>query len=279
MNTYDISGEVFAESIAEEVRKINPAAFSDPEAQDFADSDAYRFTELYANEHCLRNTAIALPLIRYELAHAAAHPDSRFSNARTHRAYLQHALSVCRILIDLRIPVDPGQEDILLAGAVCHIFPENIRLTDAEEILTTQFHLDPEVGKMVALLFREDNQSDAQQKAFFERVQANKLALILKLADRGNLVEQLYGISSWSARSYIHETRHFFFPMCIYAKTHYPDVIAPVSLLMEKMKCLIEASEILLSRYEARESELTQEIMELQEENASIQRMIRSLQE
>lgn len=242
-----------------------------------APTSAYYYVARYALENQLFNTAIALPQVRETMLHAANAPGSRFHHAGTHIAYFQHCLAVCHMLIDLHISLDELDEDILLASALCHILPENIHFEDLEMELTENCHLDLEVYKTVLLIFRETDGTDAEQKIFYERVRENKLALLIKLADRGNLVEQLYGVSSWSARSYIHETRTFYFPMCIYAKAHYPELLAPVSVMMEKMRCLIEIAEILLSRYEAREIELSQEILSLQEENATISRMIQQL--
>lgn len=237
----------------------------------------YESIAAYAAERKLTNTAAALSLVYDLLGRAAEHPASRFRNARTHIAYRAHAMAVCHMLIDLHVPVSAEEEDILLASALCHVLPENIQMEDLEKELSLKEHLSADVCRTVRMIFWDNNNSGAEEKAFYDRIRENKLALMIKLADRGNLVEQLYGISNWTARNYIHETRSFFFPMCIYAKEHYPDLQAPVSVLMEKMRCLTEVAEILLSRYERREAELSQEILELQEENATLRSLIRSL--
>lgn len=237
----------------------------------------YESIAAYAAEKGLVYTAAALPLVYDLLGRAADHPSSRFCSAAKHIAYRAHAMAVCHMLIDLHVPVSAEEEDILLASALCHVLPENIRMENLEEELSLKEHLHPDVCRTVRLIFWDDNNSGAGQEAFYDRIRDNKLALMIKLADRGNLVEQLYGISGWTARSYIHETRSFFFPMCIYAKEHYPDLLAPVSVLMEKMRSLTEVAEILLSRYERREADLSQEILELQEENATLRSLIQSL--
>lgn len=238
----------------------------------------YRYIQEYAERKNLGNTAAALPAVQSIMANAADMPQSRFHSAYVHNGYFEHALQVCRMLIDLRLPLDRQQEDILLAAAICHVLPETIRYNDLEGEVGSQVMLHPQIYDIVRLLFREDNLSDAQQKLFFESVRRNKLALLIKLADRGNLVQQLYGVSSWSARQYIYETKTYFFPMCIYAKEHYPELLAPVSVLMEKIRCLTEVGEILLSRYEATEAALSQEILHLQEENATLKGIIKGLQ-
>lgn len=234
----------------------------------------YGIVAQYAQERGLKNTQAALPLARSLMLTAASHPHSLFRNERTHLAYFRHCLSVCHILIDLQPSVSPQEEDILLAAAVCHVLPENIRFLDLDAVLAD---LDPQVRSTVRLIFREGDGVEGQERAFYEAIQKDKLALLIKLADRGNLVEQLYTITSARSHRYMYETRTYFLPMCLYAKEQYPELIPTVSVLMEKMRCLLEVSEILLNRYEAVEAELVTEILALKEENAALRRNIRAL--
>lgn len=240
------------------------------------DAALYAYEANYAAQRELKNTAIALPLVRYLTAHAAESEASRFHVAAAHAAYFRHAMMVTQMLIDLHIPLPPEEEDWLLSAAICHILPENIEMPHLEEDLL-HWQLAPETAQIVRTVFWEDNSSGSKQRSYYDRIQTNKLALMLKLADRSNLVEQLYGISGWTARSHIQETKAFFFPMCVYAKEWYPELIAPISVMMEKMRCLMEVAEILLSRYEAREASLSHEILELQEENATLRGFIHAL--
>lgn len=218
----------------------------------------------YAQRHSLKNTECALDFIPTQAA--------RFPDSYVYEGYFAHAIAICGMLIDLHVPVPRMDEDILLASALCHILPENIHYTDFQKELH-EAGFDNSVYQTVKCIVRDDNQTPEQQRSFFDAIEHNRLALLVKLADRGNLVEQLHGISPWSARQYIYETRTFFFPMCIHAKEHFPELIPPVSVMMEKMRCLIEVAEILMSRYEAKENDLMLEILSLQEENA----MLRSL--
>lgn len=261
------------------MHSFRPSAGPCGKGEHNAMDENYRYIRSYAESRNLGCTAAALPAVQNIMANAADLPQSRFHSAHVHIGYFQHALAVCRMLIDLRLPLERREEDILLSAAICHVLPETICYNDLEGEIGAVVLLHPEIYSIVRLLFREDNLSDAQQKLFFESVRRNKLALLIKLADRGNLVQQLYGVSSWSARQYIYETKTYFFPMCIYAKEHYPELLAPVSVLMEKMRCLIQVGEILLSRYEATETALSQEILHLQEENATLKGIIKGLQD
>lgn len=253
--------------------------FFDPkEAESYA--EAYAFVEAYAMEKQLFCTAVALPLVRGIMSQAAENALRRAEKARF-KAYFRHCLAVSRMLIDLDIPLTMQEEDFMLAAAICHILPENpttVTFENMKEELIQEYHLAREVEALVELITREDGLPAAEQKKFYERIRENKLATLIRLADRGNLVQQLYGISTWNAKQYIHETKEYFFPLCIYAKEHYPELIGTISVMMEKMRCHIEVSEIMLNRFEAREQQLMQEVLELQEENARIRWIIQKLQ-
>lgn len=269
--------ELFQQTVNETLQDIQPAILAEnPEG--IGDPQLFDYIAAYAAQRELVNTAIALPLVRYVIAHAAEDPNSRFGASAAHGAYFQHSMTVCRMLIDLHITLPQEDEDILLASAICHILPENITIPDLQERITEQYRLDARIAQIVSTLFWKDNSTAAHQQAYYDRVQKNKLALLVKLADRGNLVQQLYDIDGATARSHIQQTRRFFLPMCIYAKEWYPELIAPVSVMLEKMRCLMEVADILLSRYEVRETALMQEILELQEENATIRGILHANQ-
>lgn len=243
------------------------------------DAALYQYIEAHAAQRQEKNTLAALPQMWRIMSGEAGLPGMRRDIPGNHLAYWRHSLAVCRMLTDLPVTIPYEEEDILLASALCHVLPETFRLPDLKELMTGEMSLDEQIYDTVMLLFRDDPLSDQQQRLYFERLRENRFALLIKLTDRGNLVEQLYGISSWSARSYIYETKTYFLPLCVYAKEHYHDLLAPVSVLMEKMRNLSEVAEILLGRYELREAALTQEILLLQEDNAALRRMIGELQE
>lgn len=265
--------ETIKRQIGLDVFEFDPAFMKGAEEQ-------YDFVQQYVMEKQLFASAYALPLVRGIMSQSADCFSETEAGKQRYRLYFQHCLSVSRMLIDLHLPVSKEEEDYVIAAALCHILPENdsfVTFENLEEMLSWKYLLSSKITEIVRLITRKDGMSEENKKVFYEQIQKNKLALLVRLADRGNLVEQLYGLNSWSAHEYIHETRNFFFPMCIYAKEYYPDIVGPVSVLMEKMRCLIEVSEILLDRYEKREQQLSQEILALKEENSRIRGMIRSL--
>lgn len=240
-------------------------------------SPFYLIIRDYAIERQLTNTLRALDVVCEIFTDAAEDIDARYNNPGRHLAYIRHSMSVTHMLIDFHIPMESREEDMALAATLCHILPENFRSTDWEEELIHHYQLDPEVYEIVNLITREDGLPESQNKIFFEKIHKNKLALLIKLADRGNLTEQLYRIASWNAREYIRETRTYFFPMSIYAKEHYPEIAGTINIMTEKMKCHIEAAEILINRYEMRENQLVKDILELKEENSRIRMIISKL--
>ena len=242
-------------------------------------AEAYAYIESYAYEKKLYNTLLALPLVRGFMLAPADKKVTFRKDFGKEKAYYKHCLAVARMLIDLEIPISDEETDIILAAAICHIMRELIAFPGRAEELTTIYHLDPRVFETVKLVTRDDPLPEKEQRLFYQRIQGNKLALLVRLADRGNLVEQLYGMSLWDAQEYIRETRTYFFPMCIYGKEHFADIRTIINLLMEKMRTLIEVADILSTRYQEREVEITKDILDLQEENSRLRGFIATLEE
>lgn len=271
-----MSENEFQDIFIDAMELIDPSAFDITASKDHSELylPLYKFVERYALEKKLLNTSIALPLVRAMMSREGAERSDEFKDASEYAADFRHCLSVARMLINLHIPLTQEEEDILLASAICHILPENIPYKSSDNRLTREYYLNAEIHKIIVLLHHKNKLSEADERKYYSRIQNHKLALLIALADRGNLMGQLHGISSWSARRYIYETRNCFFPMCVYAKEHYSDLFAPITVLTEKMKSLIEIAEILLSRYESRETELVHEILSLKEENARLKGLI-----
>lgn len=230
----------------------------------------YSQVQEYAAEKKLVYAQKALPFIRESMETKARNA----ATAKRARTELLHCLEVCIMLIDLRLSIPCEEEDTLLAAVLLHIYPENFAVEDLRDKLVRELGFSEDVCNVVETVTPERDLTDEEQQAYYERVQQNRLALLAMLADRGNIVQQLHRFSTWNAHRYIDETKACYYPMCIYGKEHYYDLLAPISVLMEKMRSLIEVAEILLRRYEIREAELIQDILALREENATIKGII-----
>ena len=210
-----------------------------------------------AEQKQLTMTAAALPFIR-----------SHFNMGCD--VYYRRRLSVCRMLIDLHLPVSAELLDILLAVTLNHSLPGDLIPEDHERTLEALTADEPRVGEILAAL----RYTGAD---YYERLVENRYALLIRLTERGVLVESLYDWPAQDARRYVRETRAHFFTMCIYAKEHYREFLGPVSILMEKTRNLTGANEALLKRYEEADDALNSEILSLREENAAIRAMIHEI--
>ena len=228
----------------------------------------------YATNHNLKNTLISLQIL----------PCLLFSNTGefqykedgiTLEKYMKHALYTANLLVDVHPAFNEQEEDLALSVALCHVLVEKVKFEKNGQELTDMYHLDSKVNELIHVNLKDKTKS----AKYYKRIQENKIALLVKLADRCYIVEQLPTHSIHQVRSYVYETKHKFFPMCIYGKEHYPDLYLAIGLLMEKMRTLTEVADILLTRFIERENVLNNEIISLQEENIRIRSLIQQLQE
>lgn len=201
--------------------------------------------------------AMALPFVR---AHFGMGCD----------VYYRRRLSVCRMLIGLHLPVGPAMLDTLLAVVLSHSLPGDRVPEDHMPAMRAMFAADPEVGRILAVLNHEGED-------YYDRLMADRYALLVRLTERGVLVESLYEWPATDALRYIRETREHFFSMCIYAKEHYRELLGPVSILMEKTRNLVIVNESLIHRYDEAENALRSEILATQEENAALRAAIQEI--
>lgn len=237
----------------------------------------YEFVAAHARKQNLPNLLSLLPVVK-EIA------DGQFGNLRGRTqeemyyiSSFHHSLSVCRMLIDLQIPLVPRDEDLLLTVALAHVLPEAFFTDNLWQELQRRCSLDPEVYEMLSLIYVDENNGDFDKDTYFVKIRESKIATLVKLADQSHLIELLYEYNSWSARSFIHETRSYYMPLSIYAKEHYSEIHTAINVLMQKMQNISLGAEILLAQYEARENELLQEILDLEEDNATWKRRIHAL--
>lgn len=260
----------FRQRILSIQEEIGLDVFSYDESEFWMVQSPYEYIEFYALDNNLINTAIALPLARG--MHNGTHRKSTITkHGKTYRVpYVIHPLMVCRMLLDIQIPISKEEEDILLAAALCHDMIEDIPFPDHGKELYTRFHLDKRVYDTVKLLSKRKDFTEEEEKAFFHEIETHPLALLIKLSDRGNNVEDLYNMSNWKVHEYVDETRKFFFPMCDYGIEHFPEIHSSLVILGDKIRCLTETSEILVDRYHALEAELLSELEALQKENEQL---------
>lgn len=225
----------------------------------------------YAKQRSLEQTEQALAFVKQAVENGNPVEQGRY------QAAMRHALETCRMLIDLHLPIDGSDEDSLLAAVILHVYP-GVQATELPRLLE-RLGYGAETCDIVSRIAQNGEMPDEEQQLFYTRAQEHPLALLAALAARGNVVRQLHRVSTWNAHRYIEETKICYYPMAIYGKERYHHLLAPISVLLEKIRTLVEVAEILLRRYEERENELIQDIMSLREENAILKGIIANFSE
>lgn len=237
----------------------------------------YAYIEYYATRKKLMNCSIALRLGR--ALHNSAHRKSGITKDGVfyRLPYYYHCLCVCRMLVDLQSPLSHEEEDILLAAALLHDTIEDVEFERGGLELTQEFGLDPRVYETVKLVSKRKDFTEEEHKAYFRHIEENPLALLIKLSDRSNNVEDLYNMSLWKTHEYVGETRSCFFPMVDYARANYHELLPSIEILYEKINALTQVTEILINRYEKKEVELMKQVEALTLENEALRKELGDL--
>ena len=262
----------FRSAVNEILAAMDPQTLAYDEQEFWMIRPTYEYIEFYALEHCLKNTAVALPLTRG--MHNGIHRKGCVirGGVAYRLPYAIHCLQVCRMLVDLKAPLSAEEMDILLASALCHDMIEDLPFQDGGRELYTEYHLDPSVYETVRLLTKRRDFTPEEEQAHFGAIAADRLALLVKLSDRGHNVEDLYNMSVSKVHEYVGETERYFLPMCDYGMEHYPELRKSIEVLRDKIFSLTIASRILVDRCEARERELQEQLRKLKEENERLRR-------
>lgn len=240
---------------------------------------AYEYLEYYSFERRLWNTCIALPLAR-GLHDGTYRKSSVIKNGDTFKKpYVIHCLLVCRMLADLRVPLSHEEEDILLSAALCHDMIEDLDFANGGRELHEVYGLAPRIYEVVKLVSKRKDFTDEEEREHFRKIQENKLALLVKLSDRSNNVEDMYNMKHRKIHEYVDETNRFILPMCEYGFAHYPELAKSLGILKDKILCLTTGAAVMADRYLERENELHDQLNELRVENKKLFEELKELWE
>lgn len=230
----------------------------------------YEYLECYAVDHRLQNMFLALPLVR-GLHNGVYRKFGVEKGGEMHRLpYVIHCLLVCRMLVDIHPALSSEDQDCLLAAALCHDLIEDIAFEHGGKELITEFHLDPRVYEIVKLVSKRSDFTIEEERQFFDKIQKNPLALLLKLADRGNNVEDLYNMSRKKLEEYLEETEKYFLPMSDYGIDNYPELSIAIHILRDKITILTTVSKVMITKLEARNQILRNQRNQLKLENMKL---------
>lgn len=252
------------------LKMIDPTKLLYNENEYWLIQGTYEYLECYAVDHRLQNMFIALPLVR-GLHNGVYRKFGVEKGGEMHRLpYVIHCLLVCRMLVDIHPALSDEDQDCLLAAALCHDLIEDIAFEHGGKELVTEFHLDPRVYEIVKLVSKRSDFTIEEERQFFDKIQKNPLALLLKLADRGNNVEDLYNMSRKKLEEYLEETEKYFLPMSDYGIDNYPELSIAIHILRDKITILTTVSKVMITKLEARNQILRNQRNQLKFENMKL---------
>ena len=239
----------------------------------------YEFLEYYAEEHRFYNTMIALPLAR-GLHNGTYRKLPVVRDGKTHQLpYLIHCLTVAKMLADLWLPFNDEEKDILIAAALCHDMIEDIDFKDGGQELVDVYGLDSRVYETVKLVSKKKNPTPEEENAYFNGIKSSRLALLVKLSDRGHNVTDLYNMKDWKIDEYVNETRNRYLPLCEYARETYPELIDVVEIMQDQIIVLTKSVKMLQEKHRQTISSLNSELETLRKENEILREQFSTLKE
>ena len=167
---------------------------------DLYDADElYSFIEGVATEHDMKQTLLALPLMK-ELH------KGQFRSGKDRKPYIVHPMMVAKHACVLNL-----LDDELIAAILLHDVIEDCQVTIEE------LNVNDNVKEMVMRVsfFKQPELTNEEAKAhYFEKIAEHKKAALLKVLDRCNNVSTM-GETFEKKRlcNYIEETEHYIFPL------------------------------------------------------------------
>ncbi|MBQ8218466.1 MAG: hypothetical protein IJZ79_01835 [Bacilli bacterium] len=228
----------------------------------------YLFIKGYASGLGLTQTLKSLPLAR-KFHNGQYRKGEVIVNGKSYQLpYVLHVLKVCSTLISLHLPISDEELDILLAASLLHD-----SLEDASEYfpnggkeLVTEYGFDERVLEIVKLVSKKPGYTDDQLDDYFNDIKKNKLATLIKLADRSHNVEDLYNMKPEKIHKYVKETRTWIYPLATYGKANYPELSNGFTILKSKIVSLTELTETIIEIKDAEIAKLREEIKQLKNE-------------
>ena len=251
-------------------KKIKPIIESYDTTEEYLYSKPYLFIKGLAVGCKYTNTLKALPLARR--FHNGQHRKGtvNVNGQDVHLPYVLHVLKVCSTLIALDLPMSHDELDILYTCAILHDSIE-----DAEQYfpkggieLVTDYGFPKEVPEIITLLSKHSGADEFELSEYFNKIKKNKIALLIKMADRSHNVEDLYNMKIEKLHKYVKETRDYIYPLASYAKQNYPELSNGATVLKSKIVSLTEQAETIVDMYEEKIREKDAEIEQLKAELA-----------
>ena len=182
--------------------------------------------------------------------------------------YVLHVLKVCSTIISLHLPLEERDLDILLASALLHDSLEDCKdyFPTGDTDLMTIYGFPKEIYQIVTLVSKRSGATEEELDEYFNKIKKNRLALVIKLADRSHNVEDLYVMKLEKLHKYVLETKNYLYPLASYGKANYPEFSNGLTILKNKIRSLTECTETICNMYEAELKAKEDEITKLKAE-------------
>lgn len=228
----------------------------------------YLFIKGYATALKLPQTLRALPLVR-KFHNGQYRKGEVIIDGQSYRLpYVLHVLKVCSTLISLRLPIRTDELDNLLAAALLHDSIEDCEqyFPKGGSELVSEYHFSQKVYEAVKLVSKRSGATEEELNDYFNQIKRNRLAILIKLADRSHNVEDLYVMKPEKLHKYVQETRNWIYPLTTYGKANYPELSDGFTILKAKIVSLTECTETIINIYENELAEKDKEIAALKEQ-------------
>ena len=244
--------------------------------ESFLYDKTYIFIKGYATAFKLNYTLRALPLAR-KFHDGQYRKGEVIIDGKSYKLpYVLHVLKVCSTLLNICDGIVDKPEsnftrkdlDILLASALLHDSLEDCPkyFPTGDTDLMTIYGFPREVYNIVTLVSKRSGATEEELDEYFNKIKKNRLALLVKLADRSHNVEDLYVMSLEKLHKYVIETKEYIYPLTTYGKANYPEFSTPITNLKSKIRSLTENTEMLCNKFESTISDQAAEIAKLQKQ-------------
>lgn len=229
-------------------------------------SDSYMFLKGYFTGLKYENALKALPLARNVHNGQYRKNPAVIDGKRVQLPYLVHCLKVCSTLVSLDLPLSHDELDVLYSASLLHDVVEDRQdlFPNKGKELIQIYDFPEDVYCIVSMLSKYSGADEYELNRYFNEIKKNKLALLIKVADRSHNVEDLYCMKN--IEKYIQETRVYFLDngLCHYAKAMYPELSNGITILKSKILSLTEATETLIEKNKDMLNEKESEIKKLE---------------
>lgn len=236
--------------------------------ESFLYDKTYLFIKGYATALNLNYTLRALPLARKFHNGQYRKGDVIVNGISYKLPYVLHVLKVCSTIISLHLPLEERDLDILLASALLHDSLEDCKdyFPTGDTDLMTIYGFPKEIYQIVTLVSKRSGATEEELDEYFNKIKKNRLALVIKLADRSHNVEDLYVMKLEKLHKYVLETKNYLYPLASYGKANYPEFSNGLTILKNKIRSLTECTETICNMYEAEIKAKDDEIAKLKAE-------------